>query len=309
MRSRSRRGGLAITGAVLALLPLVLPNAFWYDIAIRAAINAVVVIGLNLLIGYAGQISLGHAGFIGIGAYASAVLPSRLGWPPIAAVAAGAGAAAVLALLVARPIMRLRGHSLAMATLGLGIILSMIFTNEVRWTGGPDGIVVLPFSLLGLEVAGERQWYWVSAALLLVTLWAAGNLVDSPFGRAMRALRTAEPAARAVGVDPARIKATIFVLSAAGASLMGSVTAHYLGFVTPQVASFLTSVELLTMVVVGGMASLGGSVVGAAVLTVLPQLLSRFEGAETAVFGLVLAVTMIAMPRGLVPTLRERLGW
>src|SRR5688572_16630519 len=309
MRSRSRRGGLAITGAVLALLPLVLPNAFWYDIAIRAAINAVVVIGLNLLIGYAGQISLGHAGFIGIGAYASAVLPSRLGWPPIAAVAAGAGAAALLALLVARPIMRLRGHSLAMATLGLGIILSMIFTNEVRWTGGPDGIVVLPFSLLGLEVAGERQWYWVSAALLLVTLWAAGNLVDSPFGRAMRALRTAEPAARAVGVDPAGIKAKIFVLSAVGASLMGSVTAHYLGFVTPQVASFLTSVELLTMVVVGGMASLGGSVVGAAVLTVLPQLLSRFEGAETAVFGLVLAVTMIAMPRGLVPTLRERLGW
>ena len=309
MRSRSRRGGLAITGAVLALLPLVLPNAFWYDIATRAAINAVVVIGLNLLIGYAGQISLGHAGFIGIGAYASAVLPSRLGWPPIAAVAAGAGAAALLALLVARPIMRLRGHSLAMATLGLGIILSMIFTNEVRWTGGPDGIVVLPFSLLGLEVAGERQWYWVSAALLLVALWAAGNLVDSPFGRAMRALRTAEPAARAVGVDPAGIKATIFVLSAAGASLMGSVTAHYLGFVTPQVASFLTSVELLTMVVVGGMASLGGSVVGAAVLTVLPQLLSRFEGAETAVFGLVLAVTMIAMPRGLVPTLRERLGW
>ena len=309
MRSRSRRGGLAITGAVLALLPLVLPNAFWYDIATRAAINAVVVIGLNLLIGYAGQISLGHAGFIGIGAYASAVLPSRLGWPPIAAVAAGAGAAALLALLVARPIMRLRGHSLAMATLGLGIILSMIFTNEARWTGGPDGIVVLPFSLLGLGVAGERQWYWVSAALLLVTLWAAGNLVDSPFGRAMRALRTAEPAARAVGVDPAGIKATIFVLSAAGASLMGSVTAHYLGFVTPQVASFLTSVELLTMVVVGGMASLGGSVVGAAVLTVLPQLLSRFEGAETAVFGLVLAVTMIAMPRGLVPTLRERLGW
>jgi ABC-type branched-chain amino acid transport system, permease component len=167
--------------------------------------------------------------------------------------------------------------------------------------------VVQPFSVLGLEITGERQWYWVAAALLLVTLWAAGNLVDSPFGRAMRALHTAEPAARAVGVDPAAVKAWIFVLSAIGASLMGSLTAHYVGFVTPQVASFLTSVELLTMVVVGGMASLGGSVVGAAVLTVLPQLLSRFEGAETAVFGLVLVVTMVAMPRGLVPTLRDRL--
>ncbi len=307
MRPGSRRVGLAITGTVLAVLPLLLPNAFWYDLAIRAAINAVVVIGLNLLIGYAGQISLGHAGFIGMGAYASAVLTGRPGWPPIAAMAAGALATALLALLVARPILRLRGQALAMATLGLGIVLSMVFTNESHWTGGPDGIVVQPFSVLGLEITGERQWYWVAAALLLVTLWAAGNLVDSAFGRAMRALHTAEPAARAVGVDPAAVKAWIFVLSAIGASLMGSLTAHYVGFVTPQVASFLTSVELLTMVVVGGMASLGGSVVGAAVLTVLPQLLSRFEGAETAVFGLVLVVTMVAMPRGLVPTLRDRL--
>ena len=309
MRLRSRRGGLAITGIVLAILPLFLPNAFWYDLATRAAINAVVVIGLNLLIGYAGQLSLGHAGFIGIGAYASAVLTSRLGWPPLAAMVAGALATALLALLVARPILRLRGHSLAMATLGLGIILSMIFTNESHWTGGPDGIMVQPFSVLGREVTGERQWYWLTAALLLVTLWAAGNLVDSPFGRAMRALHSAEPAARAVGVDPAGVKGSIFVLSAVGASLMGSFTAHYVGFVTPQVASFLTSIELLTMVVVGGMASLAGSVVGAVVLTVLPQLLSRFEGAETAAFGLILVVTMIAMPRGLVPTLRERLGW
>ena len=306
MTVRSGGARLAIAAAVLAILPLLLPNAFWYDLATRAAINAVVVIGLNLLIGYAGQISLGHAGFIGIGAYASAVLPSRLGLPPLAAMAAGALATALLALLVAQPMLRLRGHSLAMATLGLGIILSMVFTNESQWTGGPDGIVVPPLSVLGLEITGERQWYWLAAGILLLTLWASGNLVDSPFGRAMRALRTAEPAARAVGVDAAGIKASIFVLSAVGASLMGSLTAHYVGFVTPQVASFLTSVELLTMVVVGGMASLAGSVVGAAVLTVLPQLLARFEGAETAAFGLILAVTMIAMPRGLVPTLRER---
>jgi branched-chain amino acid transport system permease protein len=306
---RSRAAGLGITALVLALLPLLLPNAFWYDLATRAAINAVVVIGLNLLIGYAGQISLGHAGFIGIGAYASAILPSRLGVPPLAAMVAGALATALLALLVARPMLRLRGHALAMATLGLGIILSMVFTNESQWTGGPDGIVVQPLSVLGIAISGERQWYWLAAAVLLVTLWASGNLVDSPFGRAMRALRTAEPAARAVGVDVARIKASIFVLSAVGASLMGSVTAHYVGFVTPQVAGFLTSVELLTMVVVGGMASLTGSVVGAAMLTVLPQLLTRFEGAETAAFGLILAVTMIVMPRGLVPTVRERFGW
>jgi branched-chain amino acid transport system permease protein len=300
--------GLVVLAVALALLPLVLPNAYTYDVAIRIAINACVVIGLNLLIGYTGQISLGHAGFFGIGAYASAILTTRWGWPPMAALGMGAAATALLAFGVARPILKLKGHYLAMATLGLGIILSIVIVNETGWTGGPDGMAVGAFGLFGFEVVGERMWYWFVAALLLAVTWFALNLIDSPAGRALQAIHGSEIAARVVGVDVTAAKVRVFVLSAAVASVMGSITAHYVGFLTPGVAGFFHSIELVTMVVVGGMASVFGSILGAVILTMLPQLLSTFEGWETVVFGAVLMLTMIFLPKGLVPTLRLKFG-
>ena len=303
-----RHKPLLVLAAVLLFLPLVLPNNFYFDIAIRMAINAIIVLGLNLLIGFAGQISLGHAGFIGIGAYATAVLPTHFGWHPLAAMAAGAAATGLLAALVARPIFKLKGHYLAMATLGLGIIIAIVIKNEAAYTGGPDGMAVPALGLMGFSINGERQWYWVLAALLLFSFWAARNLIDSPFGRALRALHGSEVASQVMGVDIVRYKVAIFILSAFFASLMGSVTAHYIGFVTPNIADFFHSIELVTMVVVGGMASIYGSLIGAVLLTALPQALSTFEGWETVVFGGILIFCMIFMPRGLVPTLAERFG-
>lgn len=299
--------GLGVVVAILAVLPFVVPNSFYLDLAIRMAINAVIVLGLNLLIGFAGQISLGHAAFIGIGAYASAVLPTHFGWHPLAAVAAGAVTAALLAALVARPIFKLKGHYLAMATLGLGIIVNITLRTEAAFTGGPDGMPVPPMSLMGFELANDKQWYWVVAFLLSVSVWASLNLIDSPFGRALRALHGSEVAAQVVGVDVVRYKVAIFVMSAVFASLMGSVTALYVGFVTPGIADFFHSIELVTMVVVGGMASVYGSLVGAVLLTALPQALAALEGWETVAFGMVLILCMIFMPRGLVPTLAARL--
>lgn len=305
---RSAYSGLFIVVAVLLVLPFVLPNNFYVDLAIRMAINAVIAISLNLLIGFAGQISLGHAGFLGIGAYATAVLPTHFGWHPLLAMGAGAAAAGLLAALVARPIFRLKGHYLAMATLGLGIILNIAFRNEAGLTGGPDGMPVPALGLFGFELSSDRQWYWVVALLLTLSIWAALNLIDSPFGRALRALHGSETAARVVGVDVARYKMAIFVVSAVIASIMGSVTAHYVGFVSPNYADFFHSIELVTMVVVGGMASVYGSVVGAVLLTALPQVLTSFEGWETVAFGAILVLCMIFMPRGLVPTLAARFG-
>ncbi len=302
----SRHFGLLLLIAVFLILPLFLQNAFHYDLAIRMAINAVIVIGLNLLIGFAGQISLGHAGFIGIGAYASAILPAQFGWHPLLALCAGAVAAGVLAALVARPIFRLKGHYLAMATLGLGFILAIVFRNEVDYTGGPDGMSVAALELFGKELSGEKTWYWIMAFVLSFSVWASLNLIDSPFGRALRALHGSEVAARVAGVNVVRYKVAIFVLSAVFASIMGSLTAHYTGFVTPNMADFFHSIELVTMVVVGGMASVYGSVVGAVLLTALPQALATFEGWETVAFGTILIATMIFMPRGLVPTLAAR---
>ncbi|MCP5231853.1 MAG: branched-chain amino acid ABC transporter permease [Zoogloeaceae bacterium] len=300
--------GLYLVIAILVVVPFIVPNNFYLDLAIRIAINAIIVIGLNLLVGFAGQISLGHAGFLGIGAYASAVLPTHFGWHPVLAMAAGAVAAGLLAALVARPIFKLKGNYLAMATLGLGIIISIALRNEAAYTGGPDGMPVPTFELFGFELFKEIQWYWVIALLLSFSVWASLNIIDSPFGRALQALHGSEVASRVVGVNVLRYKVAIFVLSAVFASLMGSVTAHYVGFVTPTLADFFHSIELITMVVIGGMASIYGSLVGAALLTVLPQALASFEGWETVIFGAVLMLSMIFLPRGLVPTLAARFG-
>lgn len=308
MSALKRHYGLLILAGVLLALPLVLPNNYYYDIAIRMAINAIIVLGLNLLIGFAGQISLGHAGFVGVGAYASAILPSHFGWHPIFAMLAGAAIASAIAAIVARPIFRLKGHYLAMATLGLGIIIAIVIKNEAAYTGGPDGMPVVALGLMGFSISGEKQWYWVVAGTLLFSFWAAKNLIDSPFGRALRALHGSEVASQVMGVDVVRYKVAIFVLSAFFASLMGSVTAHYIGFVTPNIADFFHSIELVTMVVIGGMASIYGSLIGAVLLTALPQALSTFEGWETVAFGSILMFSMIFMPRGLVPTLAARFG-
>ena len=300
-----RGGGLLVLAAVLAVVPLFLPNSFYFDVAIRAILNAIVCVGLNLLIGYAGQISLGHAGFLGLGAYASAVLAANFGWNPYLAMLAGAIGVGVLAFTVARPILRLRGHYLAMATLGLGIIISIVITTEGDITGGPDGMMVPALTFGGRDIYGEGVWYWIVAAVLLLGVWLAQNLIASPLGRALRSVHGSEVAAEVAGVDTVRYKVLVFVISAVFASVAGSLGAHYGGFITPTDVGFFRSIELVTMVVLGGMASTYGAVVGAVILTVLPQILTGLENYEHAAFGLILMLTVIFMPKGLIPSLSE----
>jgi branched-chain amino acid transport system permease protein len=299
---------LALLALVIAALPLVIGNNYFYDVAILVALNAIVCVGLNLLIGYAGQISLGHAGFFGLGGYGTALLAARYGWPSLPALAGAVIGVALLAFVVGRPILKLKGHYLAMATLGLGIIVSIVLATEDRITGGPDGMQVPALALFGFAVRGERTWYWIAGGALLIAVWLATNLIDSSTGRALRALHASEVAAEVTGIDSARHKLLVFVLSAAFAAFAGALTAFYSGFITPAKASFFHSIELVTMVVFGGMASTAGAIVGAAVLTVLPQVLTVFKEYEMVVFGALLMATMIFLPRGIVPTLQARLS-
>ena len=298
-----RYGGLLLLALALASGPLFLQNGFHYNVAILAGLNAIVCIGLNLLIGYAGQISLGHAGFYALGAYASAILPDRFGFHPLGAMITGAVAVGLIAFAVARPILRLKGHYLAMATLGMGIIVSIVLDQEVDITGGPDGMPVGDLSAFGYVVSGNLAWYTLVAILLFITVWLALNLVHSPVGRALKAVHGSEIAAAAMGVDVFHYKVLVFVVSAIIASVAGSIFAHYSGFITPDEGSFIHSIELVTMVVLGGMASITGSIVGAVLLTVLPQMLADFHDYEMIVFGAILMGMMILMPKGLVPTL------
>jgi branched-chain amino acid transport system permease protein len=302
-----RTGGLLALGLVIVVVPFLLPNAFYFDVVTKVGISAIVCVGLNLLIGYAGRISLGHAGFFGIGAYSSAVLTMHYDWAPPLAMLVGALVAGVFAFAIARPILRLRGHYLAMATLGVGVIISIVLNQEVGLTGGPDGMAVASFVLFGWKPRGDFVWYFIVGGALWVSVWIALNVIDSPIGRALRSLHSSEVAAQASGIDTTRYKVLVFVISAVFASVAGSLFAHYEGFVTPRVADFLTSIAYVVMVVLGGMASTFGAVVGAAIVTALPQLIAGFENYETVIFGLVLMLTMIFMPKGLVPSVAASL--
>lgn len=292
---------LLILAVMIAALPLAFPSSYYFRVAALVWVSAFAAIGLNILMGKAGQVSLGHAGFFGIGAYAVAIGPTHLGLPPLGALLIGVLLSALLAFLVGRPILRLKGHYLAIATLGLGVLVALVITTESRWTGGPDGMAVAKLTLFGWRASGSETWYWITSGLLLAGTWVALNLDDTPTGRAFRALHDSEIAARVAGVDVNRFKLQAFVIAAIYASLAGSALALMNGFVNPDQAGFLHSVELVTMVVLGGLGSVIGSIVGAAVLIMMPQALTVFQEYENLLLGLIIIISMIFMREGIVP--------
>jgi branched-chain amino acid transport system permease protein len=303
-----RYATLALLAAIIGLLPLFFPSTYYFRVGSLVWISAFAAIGLNILMGQAGQVSLGHAGFFGLGAYAVAIGPTHLGMPVWAALLAGAVISAGLAYLVGRPILRLKGHYLAIATLGLGVLVALVITTESRWTGGPDGMSVARLTLFGWRAGGSSTWYWISGGLLVLGAWIALNLSETPTGRAFRALHDSEVAARVVGIDVSRFKLQAFVIASVYASIAGSVLALMNGFINPDQAGFLHSVELVTMVVLGGLGSVVGSIVGAAVLVTLPQLLTVFQEYEHLLLGLIIIVSMIFMRDGIVPTVSKLLA-
>lgn len=301
----SRFGTLAFLVLIVAAVPFAVPSAFYLRVAALVWIFSLAALGLTILMGYAGQISLGHAGFMGIGAYSAAIGPERFGLHPLAALGCGVLLSALLAGLAGRPILRLKGHYLAIATLGFGFIVALILQTESTVTGGPDGMQVARLTIGGWSVSGAADWYWVTAGTLLLGAFFALNIAQSPTGRALRALHDSEPAAAGAGVDVAGYKLLAFVMAAIYAAIAGGLLAMMNRFITPEAASFRQSVELVTMVIAGGLGSVLGAVAGAAFLTVLPQALTGFQDYEQAMLGLFIMVFMIFMPQGIVPSLRQ----
>jgi branched-chain amino acid transport system permease protein len=301
----NRYSVVVFTALVVAVTPFVVPSTFYLRIAALVFIFALAVVGLNLLMGFAGQVSLGHAGFFGIGAYAVAVGPTHFAIPSWAALVIGPLAAGLLAFIIGRPILRLRGHYLAVATLGMGLLIAMVFTNEAQFTGGPDGMPVERLRLFGWRVRGSEAWYWISGVTLVVGAWIAVNIIGSPTGRALRAIHDSEVASRVLGVDVARYKLIVFVISAVYAAIAGAYLALFDALVTPATAGFLRSIEFVTMAVLGGLGSILGSLMGAAVLVVLPQLLTVFHDYEHIALGLIMIVCMIFLPAGVIPSITQ----
>jgi branched-chain amino acid transport system permease protein len=295
----SGRALLAFLAAV-AVVPWLLPNQYLVHVVVLVGLYVILAVGLNLVMGYAGQVSLGHAGFYGLGAYVSAVLSVRYGlspWlgTPLAAVATGA-----LAYVVGIPTLRLKSYYLGMATLGIGLVLQLAFVQLHGVTGGSSGLAgILPWDLGPLRFTTATRHYWLVWAVAALALWIARNLVNSRVGRVLRALGESEAAAEAMGVDTAAEKRRVFVLSAVYASVAGSLYAHYITVISPEIYSFLFSVVLVLMVAIGGIGLYWGPVVGAVLLTILPEALRQFGDWEVPLYGLVLIVVILFLPRGI----------
>ncbi|UCD89023.1 MAG: branched-chain amino acid ABC transporter permease [Desulfobacterales bacterium] len=272
------------------------------DIMVFVGIYCLITIGLSLLMGYAGQISVGHAAFFGIGAYVSGILTTNYGLNPWICMIIAMLITAVIALLVGAPSLKLKGHYLAMATLAFGIIIFIIFNEEIEWTGGPDGMPGIPgLSLFGFKFDSVDKYYYLVWAFVLAAFIFTANIIQSDAGRALRAIHTSEPAASAMGVDIAKFKIIVFVYSAVLASLAGSLYAHYLNFINPSTFDLFFSIKLLIMIALGGMHNIWGAIIGALLITFLSyEWLHYFEEFEVIVYGAILLLVTIFLPNGLV---------
>lgn len=284
--------GLGIAASFL------LPNYYLYLLSL-AGVWAIAALGLNLLTGYAGQISIGHAGFVAIGAYTSALLALKAGFPFWAALPVAGVVSAIVGLALGVPALRLSGPYLAIATLGFVVAVEQVSDKWSAVTGGFQGLKVPRPAFGPLEIADDRGLYALTLILVAAMTWLAINLVRSPVGRAFIALRDSEPAAQATGVSPTRFKVLAFAVSAFYGGVAGSLYAHLVGFISPPDFNLAVSIFLVSVIVVGGLASIPGTLVGAVFLTLFFQRLSGLRDLRSVIYGLGLILVVIFLPGGL----------
>lgn len=303
------RQTLAWVAAVLVAVGLLAVNVGVYNgmidfyltgVLVIACINIILAVSLNLINGFTGQFSLGHAGFMAVGAYVSGLLTIHLNWPfPVVLVIAGL-ISALIGLLIGLPTLRLRGDYLAIATLGFGEIVRVILLN-LKITGGPRG----------LGGIAPKTTFFLAEIVALITIIVITNIVRSSHGRALVAIREDEMAAEAMGINTTRYKVMAFSIGAAFAGIAGALFAHHQMFIDPRSFTFQRSIEILVIVVLGGLGSITGSIVAAVVLTILPEALRGMAQYRMVVYSLLLIGLMLIRPQGLFGTkeLRDLLGY
>jgi branched-chain amino acid transport system ATP-binding protein/branched-chain amino acid transport system permease protein len=301
--------GVAVAVAAIAVLPHLFPTAYFTHLFTTIAYSTIVVMGLNVLIGFSGQISLGHAGFYGVGAYTTALLSAQHGWSLWLTFPAAIAAAAAAGLVLALPAIRTKGLYLAVMTIAFGFVVEILSQRWVEMTGGTMGVYGIPtVSVPGLPAGAVGYFYVVAAATLALQL-VLNTLVGSLWGKTLVAVKDSEEAAEAVGIDVLRWKVLAFVISAGCAGLGGAFFAHQNGYINSDAFTFSTSLFFLVALIVGGLGSRYGPIVGVTVLTALNQVSAQFYEYRFYTLGVLLLGVLIFMPFGLaggVTALRRR---
>jgi branched-chain amino acid transport system permease protein len=295
-----RAVAFGVLGALLALLPALVRSDYVLNLFDLAGIYAIAVMGLGILLGFTGQMSLGQAAFFGIGAYTSGWLTTHLGWPVWPAMVLAVALSALVGLAVGYPCLRLSGHYLALATIGFGIITQLVLINWKDVTNGSDGMTGIPPPAIGpWTLDSYGSYYYLVFVAVLACAYIAWRIKTTRVGRALEAIRENELAARATGIDATRYKIVAFVLAGAYAGLAGSLLAHSIKFLSPDSYSFDQSVVFLVMLILGGSSSIGGAILGAVLLTFLPEVLRPLKSSYIMVYGAAVVVMIVFMPRGL----------
>ncbi len=281
-------------------------------IMVISGIYIILTLSLNLIVGYTGLPALGHAAFSCIGAYTSSLLALNMGVSPWIGLLIGACVAALSGIVVGYPAVRLKGDYLALATFGLGVIVYSIAKNWVSLTRGPMGLPGIPqFSVFGLQLSEIWVYLILVGVFVAFTIFVINRIVNSPFGRVLRSIREDEIASQALGKNTNKYKLIVFIIGAFFAGIAGSLYAHYITFIDPSSFTVMESITILLMVIFGGMGSISGSIVGAVVLVVFPELL-RFLGMPSSIaapmrqmiYGLLLIVLMLKRPQGIMGAYR-----
>ncbi len=320
MKGRNSAGFLALIVAII-VTPSLVTNDYYLGTLIFAAFNCLACVGLCLLMGYAGQISIGHGAFVAIGAYTSGILTAKLAWSPWLAMVCAVLIVIVIAFCLGIPALRLKGHYLAMATLGFASIVHIVSVAAIDLTGGPAGIVGIPrLDLFGYALNSEKQYFYFSWSIVAIGVYLAFNLINSRVGRGLRAIHGSEDAAASLGISITAYKVQVFILSAVFASVSGSLYAHYVNYIDPGPFDVSHSVLLVTMVAVGGLHNIWGAFIGAVALSLLPEILSFLSDYllvvgihyqpdyDTLVYGGILLIIMLFLPEGIFAGISNSVG-
>ena len=280
--------GIGVYALTMALIEMEVIGAFWQLNIVLICINIILAVSLNLINGFTGQFSIGHAGFMAVGAYMSAVLTVKFGMPFISGLLAGALGAGILGFIIGLPTLRLKGDYLAIATLGLGEIIRIVILN-IPYVGGASGFMGIP---------RHTDFTWVFFAMLF-TVFFIKNLINSTHGRACISIRENEIAAEAMGVDTTKYKVLAFTIGAAFAGVAGGLFSHYFYIAHPASFTFMKSFDILTMVVLGGLGSISGSITAAILLTFVSAALASYPEWRMIIYSIMLIVLMLYRPQGL----------
>ena len=294
---------------VIYLLPTILAGSYWIHVLVIIGIYVIAAAGIEVVFGFAGQLSFCQASFFGLGAYASAILTTTYHLHPILAMVISMVFVSLVAYGLGTPVLRLKGYYLAIATIGFGLIIQSLFVTLSHHTGGPDGFRdIVPLNVAGYVFKTDSQYYYPIWTVAMIVLLLTRNIVHSRVGRAMLALRGDDIAASSMGVDITKYKVQAFVLSAAYASLAGSLYAHSNRFISPQIADLSNSVEMIIIMVLGGIRTVFGVLIGTAIMKSIPEVLESFLDYQMVTRGAILVVLLLYMPQGLIGVAKNILG-